>query len=849
MTNPTHHTWIYRLLFSLVLAAPLLVSAQNDTAKPELTPYETALEDAVLIGEGVVKAYRSDNKTMIELPAGAFNRLFLWYTEIVGAPSGVAIDAIGFSEGLVARLERHGDVVRVRDLSSAVSRRPGSLTDESAEEPEPLADGEKGLSARNKIKPIEVSLARTSVGPIMASMPVLGEGPDGSVLVDITATFSNDIPLVTARFFLDRTSYVMASVDPANSYIDGIGVYPQDIDIRSHITFNAQIPVRPDLGLIPVSIVMGHSLVPLPEQPMAARLYNPRVGFFKTQFTEFDGAGGQTIKRGAVISRYRLEKANPEARFSDTVKPIVYYIGRGVPDQWRPYIKAGVEAWQPVFEIAGFSNAIVAMDAPSADEDPAWSPEDARHSIIRWLPESKQNAQGPRLVDPRSGEILSAHILIWPDIIDVIEAYYFSLFASVDPRAETLPFSQELRGELLQYVVSHEVGHSIGLRHNHIASTVFSIEHLRDATSANETGPNTSIMAYGRMNQVAQPGDGVTQLYSKIGVYDYFAIHWGYGVHGSTPEEEQHVLDLMAGEVARQRELFWADAEKASIPIPGRWMFDPRVQAENVGDDRVEATKLGIANIARAVEMLPAAVAANDELFNYALGTTRATHSRFLDSVHDLIGGVERALPFAEGRSYFPVSAARQREAVAYLLNEGIATLDIYKTADAIGRLQPLGGFRDIEHQQAKFVGKILSGTKLAILSSNQAADPDAYGELELARDVYAAVWGDLGDTPAWKRALQNGWLEHAQGIIVAEASGAPQEEQARQMAAASGADAALAAINAETGDDTLYPAWLRQTLPGLSERLKAAAITADSEYLQLYFATQSRRAARLAAQ
>ena len=193
--------------------------------------------------------------------------------------------------------------------------------------------------------------------------------------------------------------------------------------------------------------------------------------------------------------------------------------------------------WQPAFEAAGFSNAIIAVDAPSPQSDPDWSVEDIGHNVIRWVPTDRVNALGPHVVDPRSGEILSAHILIWPSVLDYFSKYYFALFGTVDPAAAKLPFSTEKAGELLSYIVAHEVGHTLGLRHNHIASTAYTVEQMRDPVFANAHGPNSSIMAYGRFNQVAQPGDGVTQLIPKIGPYDIAAIDWGYGQFGGNPAE------------------------------------------------------------------------------------------------------------------------------------------------------------------------------------------------------------------------------------------------------------------------------------------------------------------------
>jgi len=233
-----------------------------------------------------------------------------------------------------------------------------------------------------------------------------------------------------------------------------------------------------------------------------------------------------------VIKRHRLEKRDPAAAVSEPIKPIVFYVGPGVPDRWRPYIKAGVEMWQPAFEKAGFRNAILAMDAPTPEQDPEWSPEDARYNVIRWLPQPFVNAMGPSVSDPRSGEILFAHVMIWPQVLNYFSNYYWLMAYGIEPDVKGLPLSEAKQGQLLQYIVAHEVGHSIGLRHNHLASTAYSVADLRNPAFANTRGSNASIMAYGRMNQAAQPGDGVTRVLPIIGPYDEFAIQWGYGPVG-----------------------------------------------------------------------------------------------------------------------------------------------------------------------------------------------------------------------------------------------------------------------------------------------------------------------------
>ncbi len=320
---------------------------------------------------------------------------------------------------------------------------------------------------------------------------------------------------------------------------------------------------------------------------MMPRYFDPRVGYFTESFEKYDDPKTWVMRR-QFIARYRLEKKDPGASVSEPVKPITFYLSREVPEKWRPFLKKGVEDWNPAFEEAGFKKAIVCREAPERAEDPNWDPEDARYSVIRWVAEPVSNAMGPHVHDPRSGEIVSAHLIFYHDILKLTQLWYFVQCSAVDKRARHLPLPDELTGELLRSVATHEVGHTLGLRHNHRASQAYSIQQLRDPAFTAEHGNVASIMSYGRYNYVAQPEDKVARLIPIVGPYDRFAISWGYKPipKAKTAEEEAATLDEWAARQLKEPFLRFGGEDGPSS-------VDPTVLTENIGNDAVQATALG----------------------------------------------------------------------------------------------------------------------------------------------------------------------------------------------------------------------------------------------------------------
>lgn len=689
----------------------------------ELRKYDDVITKEFKTQPGVFAVHRNEDRVFFEIPQDMLGRLFLWYAEVAKGPGGGSWGGASLGH-TVLKFERRGNKIFLWRM---------------------------GFAKRSDGKAVQAAVEAASTDSIIATFSVECEGKDRAAVINVSDVMINGVPDMS----LARASGgVGGSTDSSRSYIEDVRAFPTNIEARATVTFRGGggggLPNIPGLsgggGGRSVTAVIHQSLAVLPEAPMMGRLFDSRVGYFTEEFTDYAHAKQWSVSR-EYINRYRLEKKDVAAEVSEVVKPITFYLSNEIPEKWRPYLKKGVEDWKPAFEKAGFKNAIVCKDAPSRSEDPNWDPEDARYNVIRWVAEPVANAMGPHVHDPRSGEIISAHIIFWHDVVKLAQMWYFVQCSAIDQRARKLPLPDDLTGELLRYICCHEVGHTLGLRHNHRASQAYSISQLRDPKFAAENGSVGSIMSYGRYNYVAQPEDKipVKDLIPKLAPYDYFAIEWGYKqIPGmKTADDEKKTLDEWAAKQLDNPFLRFGGEDGPSS-------VDPTVLTENIGSDAVQATAMGLKNIDRTMDFLLAATTEKGEdytLLEEVYGEIISHRTRWFSAVAKQVGGVVeyRTLGGRGGETFVRVSKDKQKEAVKFLIDNAFTTPTKLLNPGIVNQFKFSGASSAVTSQQRSILSSLLGSGRMARLFDAEVLLGDkAYTPVELVDDLQAGIFSEL---------------------------------------------------------------------------------------------------------
>jgi hypothetical protein len=618
-------------------------------------------------------------------------------------------------------------------------------------------------------RPIAPAVAASQRDTVLLSFNVEALSKEGAPVIEVTRMFTNEVGDFSARQLVNGSG-----LDGSRSFVDRAKAFPGSLRVDAVHTYTLAPASIPGFPLVPGaaqaptrsgSVNLAYNLIQLPANPMMPRLMDDRIGYFGRARVDY-GSPEHESKQERIISRWRLEKKDPKAALSEPVKPIVWYIDRATPAEWVPYVKKGVEAWNVAFEAAGFKNAVQARPFPTKEEDPEFDPEDVRYSIIRWVPSPVANAYGPHIADPRSGQILNANIVMYHNILQLQRDWYVTQAGAVDPRAQKLPLPNDLMGDLIAYVVTHECGHSLGFRHNMKSSSLYPVEKLRDPKWLKEMGHVATLMDYSRFNYLVQPEDKVDPalLIPKVGPYDIFAVRWGYSpIPGATtPEAEKPTLNA------------WAKEQDAKpwlrFSTPKAELGDYGENTEAVGDaDAVTATALGTKNLQRIMKQLPAMAlqpGQTDDALEDLYAATWGQWMRELGHVTAIVGGYDTQNKHGDQPGAIAVAApkAQQARAVKFLSDQLFKTPTWTLDPAVTERLTPLEpGTRVLAAQRFVLRG-LLDRARTSRLQAQEIQFGDkAYRLSDLLGDLRSGIFTELSSgakVEPLRRNLQRAYLE-----------------------------------------------------------------------------------------
>ena len=734
--------------------------APNSEKKPgknDIQPYSKVITKDAKSDPGLFTVHKIDETYFYEIPDSLFEREMLMVTRIAKTASGLGFGG-GKQAEQVLRWQKKDKRVLLRMVSHSV--------------------------VANDSLPIHEAVVNSNFEPVLFSFPIKAIGKDSlTTVIEVTDLFMKDVK----PFGLpdrSRKQYKVTRLDGELSYIESLKSYPLNIESRHVKTYAAgEPPSNASSGAI--SLEMSNSMILLPKEPMKRRIYDQRVGWFTSGQIDY-GLDAHESKRVTYLDRWRLEVKDEDiekfkrGELVEPKKQIVYYIDRATPEQWRKYIKQGIEDWQVAFEAAGFKNAIIAKDPPTAEEDPGWSPEDIRYSVVRYLASPIPNANGPHVSDPRSGEILESDINWYHNVMTLLRNWFFVQTAAINPEAQTVKFKDDIMGRLIRFVSSHEVGHTIGLPHNMGSSAAYKVEDLRNPEFTKKYGTAPSIMDYARFNYIAQPGDGDVDLMPNIGIYDKYAISWGYRpiLDAATPEDEKKTLDSWILKHAGDPMYRFGRQQSGGV-------IDPSSQTEDLGDDAMKASSYGIANLKRIVPNLIKWTAEDGKDYGdlgTMYGEVLGQYNRYMGHVTANIGGVYEIYKTydQDGDVYTPVDKAKQKEALQFLHKELFTTPEWLLDNDIFNKIEFDGTLDRIRGTQIRTLNDVLDFGRMQRMSENEAINgKNAYGLLDMMQDLRKGIFSELNSgkaIDAYRRNLQRGYIDRMAFLMTKDQTPVPSQ-------------------------------------------------------------------------